>query len=85
MADEITYYALVDSFSSRHKPGGVVRRIKDENGRRDEAFTRDLVWKRTSLMHSADRGDTMNDFIPITEDEAMTIVDRIRREYGISD
>jgi hypothetical protein len=84
MAEEITYYALVDGFSSRDKPGGVVRRIKDEDGRRDEAFTRDLEWKRTSLMHSADRGDTMNDFYPVTEEEAMTIADRIRREFRVS-
>jgi hypothetical protein len=84
MAEEITYYALVDDFSSRDEPGGVVRRIKDDEGRRDEAFTRDLVWKRTSLMHADDRGDTTNDFYPISEDEAMTIVDRIRREFGAS-
>ena len=36
------------------------------------------------LLHSAERGDTMNDFYPITEDEAMRIVDRIRRESGTS-
>ncbi len=35
-------------------------------------------------MHSADRGDTMNDFVPVTEEEAMRIVDRIRREFGVS-
>jgi hypothetical protein len=82
MAEEITYYAIVNEFSSRERPGGVLRRIKHDDGQRDEAFTRDLVWKRSASLHSAERGDTMNDFYPITEDEAMEIVDRIRRESG---
>jgi hypothetical protein len=84
MAEEITYYALVDDYSSREKPGGVVRRIRGDHGQQDEAFTADLTWKPTWLLHSAERGDTMNDFYPITEDEAMEIVDRIRRESGTS-
>ena len=84
MAEEITYYAIVNEFSSRKRPGGVLRRIKHDGGQRDEAFTRDLVWKRSASLHSAERGDTMNDFYPITEDEAMQIVDRIRRESGTS-
>ena len=36
------------------------------------------------MLHSSERGNTMNDFYPITEDEAMRIVDRIRRESGTS-
>jgi hypothetical protein len=84
MAEEITYYAIVNEFSSRERPGGVLRRIKRDGGQRDEAFTRDLVWKRSASLHSAERGDTMNDFYPITEDEAMLIIDRIRRESGTS-
>jgi hypothetical protein len=44
MAEEITYYAIVNEFSSRERPGGVLRRIRNEAGRLDEAFTRDLEW-----------------------------------------
>src|SRR5215471_15497770 len=84
MAKEITYYAIVNEFSSRQRPGGVLRRIKHDGGQRDEAFTRDLVWKRSESLHSAERGDTMNDFYRITEDEAMRIVDRIRRQSSAS-
>ena len=47
-------------------------------GRRDEAFSRNLVWKRTVLLVSAERGDLQNEFIEITEDEANQIVERIR-------
>ncbi len=84
MAEEITYYAIVNEFSSREQPGGVLRRIRHDSGQRDEAFTRDLVWKRSESLYAAERGDTMNDFIPITEEEAMRIVDRIRREVSAS-
>ena len=84
MAEEITYYAIVNEFSSREQPGGVLRRISHGSGHRDEAFTRDLVWKRSESLYSAERGDTMNDFVPITEEEAMRIVDRIRRDSTAS-
>ena len=80
MAEEVTYFALIDDYSTREHPGGVIRRVKHDQGQRDEAFTRDLVWKRTTLLYAAERGDTMNDFVPITEEEAMRIVDRIRSE-----
>jgi len=80
MAEEVTYYALVDDYSSRDKPGGVVRRVKHDRGQRDESFTKELVWKRTPLLYAAERGDTMNYFVPITEAEALRIVDRIPLE-----
>jgi hypothetical protein len=84
MAEKITYYAIINEFSSREQPGGVLRRIRRDGGQRDEAFTRDLVWKHSESLRSAERGDTMNDFVPITEEEAMRIVDRIRREAAAS-
>jgi hypothetical protein len=42
------------------------------------------VWKRSASPRSTECGDAMNDFYPITEDEAMEIVDRIRRESSTS-
>jgi hypothetical protein len=79
MPDKVTYYAIVDDLSSRERPAGVLRRIYFEaGGRRDEAFSRDLVWERASLLASAERGDLTNEFIEITEDEADQIVERIR-------
>ena len=79
MPDKVTYYAIVDDLSSRKHPAGVLRRIYFETGgRRDEAFSQDLVWKRTVLLVSAERGDLQNEFIEITEDEANQIVARIR-------
>ena len=83
MTDEVTYYAIVDDLSSREQPAGVLRRIYfDVGGRRDEAFSQDLLWERTSLLVSAERGDLQNEFVEITEDEADRIVERIRAEVA---
>jgi hypothetical protein len=79
MPDEVTYYAVVNDLSSRERPAGVFRRIYFESGgKRDEAFTTDLVWERSASLVSAERGDLLNDYIEITEGEANQIVDRIR-------
>ena len=78
MAEKITYYAIIDEFSSRDRPGGVLRRVKNDEGQVDEAFSRNLRWEFSSLLYAAERGDTMFDFVPIGEDEASRIVERIR-------
>ena len=79
MPDKVTYYAVVNDLSSRERPAGVFRRTYTEaGGKRDEAFTRDLIWEFSPLLVSAERGDLQNEFIKITEDEANQIVERIR-------
>jgi len=79
MPDKVTYYAIVNELSSREQPSGVFRRTYFEvGGKRDEAFTTDLVWERSASLVSAERGDLLNEFIEITEDEANQIVERIR-------
>jgi hypothetical protein len=78
MAEKITYYAIVDEFSSREIPGGVLRRVKNDGGITDEAFSSDLKWEFSPLLVGAERGDTMFDFIPISEAEAERIIARIR-------
>jgi len=79
MPGKVTYYAVVNDMSSRSRPAGVFRRTYfADGGRRDEAFTRNLIWERSVSLVSAERGDLQNEFIEITEDEANQIVDRIR-------
>ena len=46
MPAKITYFAIVDEFSSKERPGGVVRRIENDEGEYDEAFTGNLDWER---------------------------------------
>ena len=79
MAEEISYYAIVNDFSSREQPGGVLRRVKTNEGERDETFGTDLQWGRSSLLYAYERGDITNDMIPISEEEADRIVARIRQ------
>jgi len=80
MADEITYYALIDDYSSRDQPGGVLRRTKNDEGKVDEVFSRALRWIPSPLLRTAESGDTMFDFTEITEEEAAQIMERIRIE-----
>jgi hypothetical protein len=75
----VAHYALVDDLSSPDRPAGLLRRSYRDGGRRDEVFTRDLVWHRSSLLISAERGDLENEFIEITAEEADRVTDRIRR------
>jgi hypothetical protein len=77
MAEKVTYYAIVDDYTSRDEPAGVLRRF-DEGDHRDESFGRDLQWQFSSLLHSAERGDTQYELIPISENEADQIIKRIR-------
>ena len=82
MVEETSYYAIVNDFSSREEPGGVLRRVKHEGGERDETFGSDLTWGRSALLYSYERGDLTNDMVPISEDEAERIVSRIRETFG---
>ena len=79
MPTKITYYAFVNEFSSKERPGGVIRRTENDEGEYDEAFTSDLKWERTPLLYSYERGNRDSDFYEISEEEADRIVERIRR------
>ena len=78
MTEKVTYYAMIDEFTSRSSPRTVLRRIENDDGKTDEIFSRDLKWEFSSLLYGAERGDTMVDFVPISEEEAEGIVERIR-------
>jgi hypothetical protein len=78
MAEKITYYAIVDQFSSLEEPAGVLRRVLKDGGTRDEVFSGELKWVFSPLKYSAERGDLANEFVPISEAEAERIVARVR-------
>ena len=78
MTEKTTYYAIIDEFTSRDHPAGVLRRVENDEGEIDEVFSRDLKWEFSPLLYSAERGDLANDFVPISEEEANRIVERIR-------
>jgi hypothetical protein len=78
MTENITYFAMIDEFTSRDNPRTVLRRIRSDEGTTDEIFSGNLDWQFSPLMYSAERGDLANDFVPISEAEAERIVTRIR-------
>jgi hypothetical protein len=79
MPAEITYYAIIDDFSTKDQPAGVLRRIIDNEGRDDQAFTTNLKWEHSGSLYSYERGNADAEFHEISEDEANQIVERIRR------
>ncbi|MGC2008380.1 hypothetical protein, partial [Trebonia sp.] len=60
MTEKITYYAIIDEFTSRDHPAGVLRRVENEEGEIDEVFARNLRWEFSPLLYSAERGDLAN-------------------------
>jgi hypothetical protein len=82
MPDKVIHYAVIDELSSRECPAGLFRRTYTEaGGLRDEAFTRSLVWKDSSTLFSAERGDLENEFIEITQDEANQLMEQLRARW----
>ncbi len=82
MPDKVIFYAVVNDLSSRQHPAGLFRRTYTEaGGLRDEAFTRSLVWKDSSSLISAERGDLENEFIEITTDEANQLMEELRTRW----
>ena len=82
MVDRVIYYAVVNDLFSRDRPAGLFRRTYTEaGGLRDEAFTRDLAWKNSSSLVSAERGDLENDFIEITEKQADQLTEQLRARW----
>ena len=79
MPSKVTYYAIVDDYSSRDEPAGVLRRTETDKEQNDEQFGHDLEWTYSPLLYSYERGNMDNKFYEITEDQADQIVERIRR------
>ena len=78
MSVKVTYYAIVDDYSSRERPAGVMRRTETDDRQNDEQFGHDLEWTYSPLLYSYERGNMDNDLYEIGEDEANRIVERIR-------
>lgn len=82
MAEQITYYAIIDYHATREDPAGLVRRVRHDTGFRDEALERDLNWRFTQAIVEWVRAESTDDLIEVSEEEADRIVDRFRQEWG---
>lgn len=81
--EEVSYYAIVDAFSTRRRPAGVLRRIRRDGTVRDEAFGRNLTWGHATSRYSG--GDPGAELHEISEDEASRIVLRMLRAAARQD
>ena len=79
MPTKVTYYAIVDDYSSRAAPAGFLRRTETDKEQNDEQFGHDLEWTYSPLLYSYERGNMDNKLYEISEGEANKIVARIRR------
>jgi hypothetical protein len=71
---------MVNVFTSRESPAGILRRFTNDAGERerDEILGAGLEWERSSLLYHYECGQIGNKFILITEAEARKIVAQMR-------
>lgn len=80
MCDGYTYYAIIDEKYPIHNPRGIIRRRMVNNFPFDEAFTRDLSWKPSLLLHDIQNGRSYNDFEEITVEQVDVFMKRISKK-----
>lgn len=85
----VRWYAATDLLAgpADRSPRAILRRTVTGYGEHDEAFGRygpgRLRWGPTSLLYSAERGDLAHWFSAVSEDDAATIAEQIRRTCGV--
>jgi len=80
--EEVKYYAIVDSWSTREEPAGLARRRWPVTGGfRDEAIDRNLTWQFTPLIVAWERAESTDDLVEISEEEANRIVEGFRARW----
>ena len=78
MAEDVTYYAIVDVGKGADDPVGLARRrVLDNGGILDEALQRDRSWARSSAIVEWKRGDLSFKLIEIGEDDAQLVTERL--------
>lgn len=78
MAEDVTYYAIVDVGKGADDPVGLARRrVLDNGGILDEALQRDRSWARSSAVVEWKRGDLSFKLIEISQDEAQRVTERL--------
>lgn len=81
--EEVSYYAVVDAFSTRRRPAGVLRRTRRGSDVRDEVFGRNLAWgNATSRYSGAESGPALHE---VSAGEAGRIIARMLRAAARQD
>lgn len=83
MAEDITYYAIIDYRGTREDPAGIARRRRIESGGFcDEALGRDLNWHFTPLIVEWRRAESTDDLEELSQEEAERVIERFRERWG---
>ena len=83
MAEQLTYYAIIDHRATREDPAGIARRHRSEpGGFRDEALGRDLNWHFTPLIVEWERAESTPDLEEISPEEAERVIGRFRERWS---
>lgn len=77
----VKYYAIIDQHGP-DDPGGLIRRTFTPEGRLDEAVQLDFTWRRSSALYEWEHGELMFDFVELSEDEAMVLIERFRAKWS---
>jgi hypothetical protein len=84
--EQITYYALLLTGSTRENPSGLARRRRlPSGGIIDETFQRDLQWHESRVISAWRHGEASEELIEITEEEAKRVMERFRKLFGGQD
>jgi hypothetical protein len=83
VAEQVTYYGLLLSRDTRNNPSGLARRrILPDGGIMDETFQEDLQWHRDTVILEWWRGESGEDLVEISKNEAKRIMERFRETFG---
>ncbi|MGW0806632.1 hypothetical protein [Nonomuraea sp. NPDC002799] len=83
LKEQITYYALLLSRSTRENPSGLARRRRlPGGGIVDETFQRDLRWHDSDVIWEWRHGESSEDLVEISEAEAQRVMDRFQELFG---
>jgi hypothetical protein len=83
MADQLTYFAIIDHRATREDPAGIARRRRFESGGfSDEALGADLNWHFTPLIVEWERAESTPDLEELSEDEAERVIERLRERWS---
>lgn len=81
MAEETTYYAIIDHRATREDPAGLARLRQDDEGVHYEALGLE-GWHRSGIIPEWENGDASEDLIEVDADEAKRIIDRLKARWA---
>lgn len=82
MANKITYYAIVTDGAAADRPQGLLRRLEHDDGPQDEGLFKDGGWRWTSMLVEFENGNTDEDLIEVSHEQARNIMQYLRDKFA---